>query len=188
MTLLEKLKARAHVFLRAGELLDAYDNLMETFVEEQYKWLFERIRPNTSLIDIGAGIGDTAFYFKNNKNITGKHAFEPNAWKAREAERWLKRSNKAGISFHNVAINTWSDVKPYLSKNYAIKCDVEGAEHFIFPKEADLSGCYVLMMEYHNGLQELPRIFAGMGFSGNTSKRVITRDLGEVGFIYAERE
>jgi FkbM family methyltransferase len=40
-------------------------------------WLYERILPHTTVIDIGAFIGDTALYFAMNKNVDRVIAFEP---------------------------------------------------------------------------------------------------------------
>ncbi len=47
--------------------------LWSTFVEQEYYWFYKRIKPNTTILDIGANIGDTAIYFAYNPNT--KHVF-----------------------------------------------------------------------------------------------------------------
>jgi FkbM family methyltransferase len=50
-----------------------YNNL----VKPEYSWLDEQLRPNTTLLDIGAYIGDTALYFARNPNVKRILSYEP---------------------------------------------------------------------------------------------------------------
>jgi FkbM family methyltransferase len=49
----------------------------EVFFHQSYYWLYSQARPHTTLIDIGAFIGDTAAYFAMNPNIDRVIAYEP---------------------------------------------------------------------------------------------------------------
>jgi FkbM family methyltransferase len=51
--------------------------LYETFIEQEYLDLYDAIRPDTELIDIGASIGDTAVYFAMNPNVKKVYSYEP---------------------------------------------------------------------------------------------------------------
>ena len=70
-------------------------------------------------------------------------------------------------------------------KNLIIKSDCEGEEHTIFNEEANLDNVYKMQIEYHNGLQNLPKILKKKGFKIKTKKIAKTILSGEVGFIYA---
>ncbi|MDE1811187.1 MAG: FkbM family methyltransferase [Candidatus Micrarchaeota archaeon] len=79
--------------VRAGR----YNLLKETFMVQPYIWLAKRLRPNTTLIDIGANIGDTAIYFAMSDRVRKVIAYEPMPYTFSEAR-------------HNV------DMSPYKSK------------------------------------------------------------------------
>lgn len=49
----------------------------ETFMEQNYHWLAEQLRPGTTVIDIGANIGDTAIYFAQFREVEKVIAYEP---------------------------------------------------------------------------------------------------------------
>ncbi len=49
----------------------------DVWIEQHYLWLYQRIKPGTTLIDIGANIGDSAIYFAMNPNIKRIVAYEP---------------------------------------------------------------------------------------------------------------
>lgn len=51
--------------------------LVETFIKGEYFWLFERLKPKTTVIDIGANIGDTAIYFAQSQNVIDVYSYEP---------------------------------------------------------------------------------------------------------------
>lgn len=60
------------------ERLIQRDALMnETFFGQVYHWLVEQLRPGTTVIDIGANIGDTAIYFAQFKEVKKVIAYEP---------------------------------------------------------------------------------------------------------------
>ena len=49
----------------------------EVFVQREYGWLYDQIQPHTTLIDIGANIGDTAIFFSFHPNIDRIICYEP---------------------------------------------------------------------------------------------------------------
>ena len=54
-----------------------YSHLNEIFFNQPYYWLWSQAKPHTTLIDIGAFIGDTPAYFAMNSNIDKVIAYEP---------------------------------------------------------------------------------------------------------------
>ncbi len=82
---MDRLKIYAGTFIRdpgfALRRLDVvttgFGGYLDTFVRQDYLWLFNRIRPNTTVIDIGACIGDTAIYFAMHPNVVKVYSFEP---------------------------------------------------------------------------------------------------------------
>lgn len=58
-------------------LMNDVSILKETFIQEQYAWLVENLKPDTVAVDIGANIGDSAIYLAMNPNIKEVWAFEP---------------------------------------------------------------------------------------------------------------
>ncbi len=71
------------------------------------------------------------------------------------------------------------------AKNIIIKSDCEGEEHNIFKEDTNLDNVYKMQIEYHAGLQNLPRILEEKGFKLRTEKVANTILSGEVGWIYA---
>jgi len=59
--------------VRAGR----YDLLQKTFIKQPYYWLAERLRKGTTVIDIGANIGDTTIYLAMSPNVSRVIAYEP---------------------------------------------------------------------------------------------------------------
>ena len=89
-----------------------YEEIQE---EQPYYWLYQQIRPNTTLIDIGANIGDTVLYFGVNCNVKKIIAFEPVPVFYEIAKSAIKKipfSNK--VVLHNKAVT--ADVQKKLIK------------------------------------------------------------------------
>jgi len=49
----------------------------EIFIQQPYHWLVERLKPNTTVLDIGANIGDTPVYFSMFPTVKKVVAYEP---------------------------------------------------------------------------------------------------------------
>jgi len=67
-----------NTLLTARQKIKFYSHLNEIFFNQPYYWLWSHAKPHTTLIDIGAFIGDTAVYFAMNPNIDKIIAYEPN--------------------------------------------------------------------------------------------------------------
>ncbi len=67
-----------------------YGMMNEIFFEQPYRWLYENIKPDTIVIDIGSYIGDTPTYFALHPNTKKVLAYEPNPG----AFKLLKKNTK----------------------------------------------------------------------------------------------
>lgn len=57
--------------------LNGYGTFKEVFIEQQYLWLLNQFRPHTTVLDIGAHLGDTAAYFAASKDVDNVFGYEP---------------------------------------------------------------------------------------------------------------
>jgi FkbM family methyltransferase len=58
-------------------LLEKKGRSEEVFFKQGYYWLVQQLRPGTTVIDIGANIGDTAIYFAQFDKVARVIAYEP---------------------------------------------------------------------------------------------------------------
>jgi len=160
-----------------------YNSMRETFFDEQYRWLMQRLKPHTIAIDMGAQIGDSAIYMLQH-GIKRIVCYEPEKVTFRLLEENLRE--KAFCMLYNEKVPEPYLNNPQNKENVIIKCDVEGAEHRIFTEKSDLSFVYRIQIEYHHGPQKLPEVLKDKSFMVKVEKpRVIGQNLGEVGWIYA---
>ncbi len=73
-----------------------YSVFKEVFIEQQYLWMYEKLEPGTTVVDIGAYVGDTAIYFAASENVSKVYAYEMMTSTYQEAKR-------------NVAVSPYSD-------------------------------------------------------------------------------
>ena len=164
-----------------------YDSFVETFVKQQYQWLVQNLKSNTNVIDFGAQAGDSAFYllYEGKDKIKEILAYEPD-------------DNFFALLSKNIELANVRNILPIRAKapepfmktkdNTIIKCDIEGAEHKVFTKDADLTGVYRIQLEYHGGPKDLPEVLKSKGFKVKVGKPwTINPNLGEVGWLYAYR-
>jgi len=124
----------------------------ETFIDQQYRWLYDRIKPNTTVMDIGAATGDTAIYFGMHPNAKRIYSWEPDKG---QYNKFMKNAMKCknrdikNLTGFNKCFD-WNDIKTAEMKTVAIKCDCEGAEFDIFDQNAPLDNVYAIMLEFHN--------------------------------------
>lgn len=64
----------------------------EIFINQEYDWLARQIKPGTTVIDIGANIGDTPIYFAMMPNVKKVIAYEPNPATFEMAKGLIKRN------------------------------------------------------------------------------------------------
>ncbi len=167
--------------------------LHETFISQEYLWLLKQARPNTTAIDIGAFIGDTAIYLAQSDNIKSVRSFEPHPKSYRVAKQNISESPfRHKIKIFNIALGSRSGtgqtsgtglgytkfqksdsgkgirvkrIDEVLSglSNAIIKCDVEGMEIEIF-RDANIRNVYAIQLEYHDTKDEMVRILRSKGF------------------------
>lgn len=65
--------------------------LNEVFFQQAYHWLAMQLRPNTTVLDIGANIGDTAIYFAQFREVNKVIAYEPFPYTYKLMLRYLKQ-------------------------------------------------------------------------------------------------
>ena len=70
-------KLALNTLMTVRQKVKFYSHLDEIFFNQPYYWLWSQAKPHTTLIDIGAFIGDTAAYFAMNPNIDKIIAYEP---------------------------------------------------------------------------------------------------------------
>ncbi len=174
----------------------------EIFVRGAYQWLTDRLIGGTTVIDLGANIGDTAIYFAMHPYVNKIFAYEPNSSTYAIATSLIEQNpyrNKISLinkavrgsdgppSEHEISLN--EILAGQESRAIVIKSDVEGAEHQIFDSKVDhLAGVYAMMIEYHGGPKELPKILGSRGFAVKADAPWISdKYLGDVGYVFAWR-
>lgn len=86
-------------------------NFEEIFARQGYLWLLNKLKPGTTVIDIGATVGDTALYFSMSPNVDKVISFEPSPVLYSKALYYIALSpDKKKIEFNNMAVT--SDGKP----------------------------------------------------------------------------
>ena len=210
-------RAFKYVFVKMPIFAQRYVPLDEIFIRQEYKWLYQRIKPNTTLIDIGAYIGDSSIYFSFSPNVSKIFAYGLVYKNYKEAESNFKRLGllgrrvtitNAGVDGYDGSINTDEkygfdsgariEKMPKGSHKTAIcslKSILEGKNNIII--KADAEGAEYRMFE-NADLSEVYAIQAeyhdGLKnlvtiFKKNGFKVSTEEKLGRVGegYLYAER-
>lgn len=192
-----------------------YNSLIETFVSQQYLWLVQNLKPNTTAIDIGAQCGDSAIFLAQQPEISRVFAFDSDLQvyerakgimaKARSSVQKKVSYGLAEITNTESALrqkkfHIWQPKMPALSlkdilehnagRRLIIKCDCEGAEHTIFNDDfgSALNSVYKLQIEYHNGVKNLKNVLEKYGYKVEVAPPwTIDKKLGEVGWLYAKK-
>jgi hypothetical protein len=168
---------------RAPEKLRCYDALKEVFMFEPYYWFVQNLKPHTTVIDVGAFVGETAIYFAIPKNVDRVIAYECD-----------KQDYLMGLE--NIRRNPYRRKKIKLmlrevhsleckEKNTVVKLDVEGAEAEIL-KNSDLRNVYKIQLEYHDTKQDCLDSLKSKGFRTRVDGGVGV-EFKEIGYIYAWR-
>ena len=125
----------------------------EVFIEEPYLWLYERIKPNTTVLDIGACCGETAIYFARSPNAKRVVSYEPEDKLCEIAERNIKNSRYANkITLNKERLHDFTGIYDNF-KSIAIKCDIEGGEKELFDKFILYNlqkKVYAIQIEFHS--------------------------------------
>lgn len=72
--------------------INHYGHLNEIFIKQAYRWMLDNIRANTTVIDVGAYIGDTAVYFATDRNVSAVYSYEPIPTTFEEAKSTISRT------------------------------------------------------------------------------------------------
>ena len=139
-----------------------------------------------TVVDVGAGIGDSSIYFALN-GAKKVYAFDVNV---SYLEKNIKENNlkdvvepircECGLS-NNLDIITLKYNIPYGS---VLKVDCEGCEYGFFGVAPPrlISRYHAIIIEYHNGVQHLADLLRASGFNV-----VIRGNKKKIGLIYARR-
>ncbi len=195
----------------ARKRLKLYTHLNEVFMEQSYYWLYRRIRPGTTIIDIGAFIGDTAIYFALHPNVVCVRAYEPSPAAQTELLNSLHRLPKQlryKIEFRACAVMgaegsiknkesglTGSNKVEYAPggvKAITLNTALKGLKNVAIKSDcegaeehifsnADLENVYAIQLEAHNTEATLGRVLRAKGFRVSGAK-------AGVGYMYAEKE
>ena len=163
----------------------------EIYIEGVYQLLYESIKPDTTVLDIGASIGDTAIYFAMNPNAKKVISYEPfprafnlllkNTKKYPKVEckqlaigksqvKNIKNGKSYGINYDSEENSVGEKIESITLEealkglnNVVIKSDCEGAESYMF-NDADLSEVYAIQLEYHNNRESTISSLEKKGF------------------------
>lgn len=157
---------------------------VDVFIIQDYKWLWDYIKPDTTVIDIGSHIGTMAFYFAMNPNVKKVLSYESNLFYANMAEKYITMSPlKEKIELTKKAITTTGESRrlpksiygnDFLSYNAllgtlieSVKFNevVQGRKNMVIKcdisggekslfKDADLSKVYAIEIECHKYLDK----------------------------------
>jgi len=157
--------------------------LYNTFIDQQFEWLCQDLKPLTTAIDIGANIGEATIYLAMHKEIIKILAYEPSPDLYAHAVANVKRSGlEHKIKLVNSEIGPLENILKGL-KNVIIKSDTAYAK---IEDTTDLSEVYRLQIKYHEGVQRLEKILEKKGF-GVKTKRTEIEVVGDCGFVYARK-
>ena len=76
------------------------------FQEQAYYWLWSKIKPGTTVLDLGTNIGDTAIYFAMNHNVKKVMGYEANPKTQSIADRDLENNPfRPKIELYGMAVS-----------------------------------------------------------------------------------
>ena len=79
--------------------------LYQVFIKQEYKRLWGSARKGTTVIDIGAFIGDSAIYFAMNPNVSKVYAYEPLPSSFKKLQHNVRLSGMSKISAYNAFVS-----------------------------------------------------------------------------------
>lgn len=82
-----------------------YNQMEEVFIRQAYGWLYQNLKPNTILIDIGGFIGDTAIYFAMSPNVRKVLAYEPNPVSYEMCKENIEKCPIKKAAVYNLAVS-----------------------------------------------------------------------------------
>lgn len=123
--------------------------LYNTFIDQQYEWLCNDLRPLTTAIDIGANIGTTSIYLAMRKEIQKILAYEPYPYLYNQALSNILRSGFTDkITLFNCGIGLKSSVV-HIPENHAAGID-SPLKDFGKGKKIDIVALNQILKGLHN--------------------------------------
>ncbi len=112
-----------------------YTHLKEIFINQEYTLLVQKLKPGTTLIDIGAFVGDSAVYFAMQPEVARVIAYEPIPGTFREGNVLLSGAPiyiRKKIAYLNIGIGS--------ETNYTTVKDMVGSGTTALSKSASRNG------------------------------------------------
>ncbi len=161
--------------------------LFEQFIAEQYKRLDVK---GKTVVDIGAGTGDTAIYFMLN-GAAKVYAFEPLKARFDAAVENIEANGIKNVKLIDSAVSSLDEIEKIVGAegNVVLKIDCEGCEHDIFRslKPDVIAKFEQVMLEFHDGYLDLKKALEGNGFVVEYGfSEYYTADFN--GMLYARRK
>ena len=133
---------------RYRRMQDEHYILNEVFMHQEYWWLWRRITPGTTVIDIGGFIGDTAVYFAMNKNAESVHVLEPMPYYYDKIVHAISLSPFAGkITCENAGVATFPVAVPYASPSDSF-INMKYATHRFGTRKLHMIGIQEILAQY----------------------------------------
>ena len=115
--LIKNPRTALNTIVNSRQKVKFYNHLIEIMFSQPYYWLYSKAKPHTTLLDIGAFIGDSTAYFAMNPNIEKVIAYEPHPNTFRVLSDNIKvmpQQISSKIALKNTAI---TDEEAYVSNN-----------------------------------------------------------------------
>jgi len=152
----------------------------EIFVMGAYSWLFERLKPKSTVVDIGANIGDTTLYFAMSPNAKRIVAYEPNPETYRIAREMIGKSPYKGkIKIENSAIADRSGAKKVAKVN-------SGDKEFSYKDAEGGGGTSIEAITLNDALKNLTKVAIKCDCEGAEATLFDSADLSNVYAIQLE--
>ena len=135
---------------------EKYTTISDTFIKQEYYWLVERLIEDTTVIDIGAHMGDTAIYFAQFEKVKRVIAYEPTPVMYKTASENLDRlpaNFTSKIVLNNMAIGDEGiktvprDIGSHVSNFHTVKSSRNGQPIESIPLEKVLNGLRNVMIK-----------------------------------------
>lgn len=155
----------------------------EVFEEEPYNWLNVK---NSWVLDIGAGMGDTAIYFIIN-GAKEVEAYEPAEWAKTAQENINKNGFKAKVIKEAATSKTIDDFAiRNKGKRLILKIDCEGGEYEQILNSKKLKDYAQIQIEYHKGYINIESKLKENFFEVSHTRPIWFEKGYRVGYIYAK--
>ena len=152
----------------------------EIFMRQDYYWLVKNAKPGTTVLDLGANLGDTAVYFAMFDKIKKVIAYEPVPMAYKLAKNFIKQNPfRRKILFYNKAVDSKKG-KKRISESRPVDFG------FSYGSSKDKSGVYVESITLNDALKGLKNVVIKCDIEGAESTIFNNTDLSRVNAIELE--